>query len=333
MRMNLTNVVSIGIITCAISIQSFARIPEMIEDGIRQSDSAFFANVEWYATNLLSENVLEASGRVYPTRLIWGRLPEMPIAIPRQQFFLHMRSGPNIWDESVRSEEGARVPIIAFSSGTGDDIKVIYVIGDGIKPLPSSEDVLAVRVFDSRRDTRGLREELIQAVLNAQGSEVLWGYALRRLFLLEDDPDRRFDLLLDSRVQALASVPRLHYARTLLTGSRCPDYERCELPEDNPAHIRVPYDVVRATLAKLLGIFETTPYADMAEIAVTSFIDNPAHKSEFTAQEWVEIRQRIRTALDNPEHPLHKLPAERQAHCTKVLERVTREPNPFSSEK
>lgn len=330
---------ALSVILCVSAFgQAQGTIPGTVEHGIRLSDSAFFGILEWYDLVSPFENIMEASGRIHPTRPIWGDFPDDAVEIGWHRLCRRSRGGPpKIWDGLARDEDGARIPLLVLSTGTGADREIVYVLGDGFQPLPPKEDVLAVRSLESESDTPELREELIQVVLDPQASELLWKYALRRLYLLEDDPDRRFDLVLDPRIQSQGSGPRVAYAQGLLTGREAADYAKYRLVErPGGGHYRfhgpIPEELP-AIMLKLLAVFETTPSADMAHTALSSFLGNAAHKAGFTEVEWARIRARIRAALENPEHPLHSLPAERKEAANKTIQRVLREPNPFAPEK
>ena len=307
-----------------------------IEDSMGGADSAFAGILKWHEVRRPYENIIRASGTVFPSKVIWGELPKSPIDIGEKEFLVHGGSSMwTIWDGLGAVREGIEIPLLFLSRGQGADLEIVCTVGadqTGTSPVPG--DLLTVRALETKRDGPELREQLIAAVIRQESSEVLWTYALRKLYLLEEDPERQFDLVLDSRIQEKAPYApskgdagggRLWYATRLLTR---------QIPVRAGDQFHQPTsEELRATYEKLLDVFEDTPSAYMGETVIDRFDEQPARKAEFSDQEWSRIRARIRAALDNPEHPFHKLPAERQATVQSNIERVMKEPNPFASEK
>ena len=217
-----------------------------IEDKIGGADCAFAGSLQWHDVRRPYENIMLASGRVFPSKAIWGELPKSPIDIGQKEFLVHGGSSMwTIWDGLGAVREGIEIPLMFLSRGRGPDLEIIFVVGpDQTGTVAPPEDLLAVQALDAMRDGPQLREELIEAVISPDSSELLWAYALRKLYQLEDDPDKRFDLVLHPRIQEkspyapskgdagggrrLTRLPGDGTASTLDTGRRaaCGDHRR-----------------------------------------------------------------------------------------------------------
>lgn len=309
-----------------------------VEEAVRLSDAGFLATVEFKDVETLNPNEAKASSRLVAERTLWGELPFTSMELRRRRFSLVLTL--NV-DDPPWGSLAPNVPsprFLLLSSGSGADLEILHVIfaerEDGRPPI---EGLLVVRNMESEADSPELREDLIAAVIAPGSSELLSSYALRRLYSLEDDRNRRFDLVLHPRIQQSAPEWRSRYALNLLTGREIADlenYRLIELRADLIARQWGPSrDDVRFALEKLLELFENTRSADMASAAIGSFIGQPPVTAQFTEEERGQIRARIRKAVENPDHPIHKQPAERQPWIDRILKRVLREPNPFAPEK
>jgi hypothetical protein len=312
-----------------------------IEECIRISDAAFVAVLEFSDLEVLNRNEIEASARILTKEPVWGDVPFAEIPLMRRRFFSSgggSGEGPRQWDYLglSRIKEMNLIPIVLVSRGRGTHAEILHVqfAERNDQKLPINELVL-VRELESENDSSQLRERLIAIVIDPQNSELLWSYALRKIYRIEGDPSRRFDLVLHPQIQKLSPSTealrepfrsgRLEYATELLTGqitARPEDYYRQPSSEE-----------LRTIYEKLLEVFETAPSLYMADAALKTFTQQQARKAEFSDLEWNQIRARIRAALDNPEHPIRKLPAERQEALQANIQRVLKEPNPFAPEK
>ena len=312
-----------------------------VEDCIRISDAAFVAVLEFSDLEELNRNEIEASARILIKEPVWGDVPFVEMQLMRRRFFssrFGSGTGPRQWDflGLHRIKEMNLIPILLVSRGNGAEAEILHVqfAEQNDQKLPIDELVL-VRELESQNDSSQLRERLITAVIDPESSELLWSYALRKLYRLEDDLNRRMDLVLHPQIQELAPSTealrdpfrsgRLEYATELLTG------QITARPED---YYRQPSAAERRTVhEKMLEVFETAPSPSMAEATLKTFTQPPARKAEFSDQEWSRLRARIRAAVEKPEHPFRKIPAEQRANSNEALDRVLREPNPFAQEK
>lgn len=315
----------------------FSHIVSYVEEAIRESDSAYYGDLEWYEVERPNPNLLNASGRIHPVRPVWGSFPGESLNIGRNYFLVWGGSRvTTIWDVVPPNHEGRRIPIVLFSRGLGADREFLFVIGPGDANLvPPVHELLLVQSLESKKDSPQLRDELIQLVLNEGSSEVLWKYSLRRLYRLENDPIRRFELILGPPLQDMTFVPRLRYAGGLLTGLEIADpenYRRIQAVEGGGKYIVwVTRDEAREVLLKLLRVIETTSNPQLIPIALSGFLGNAAHNGQFTDREWSEIRRRVNTALDKEDHPSHQLSPDNQDYVLQLRNGINREPNPFSA--
>lgn len=302
-----------------------------VEEAIDLADAAYLVTVHFFDTKTddSNSNLVETSVRIVAERALWGELPFQSLRPPRREFRvgpLTMGNNYNPWNLLGPTVPSRR--LVLLSSGSGPDLRIVHVIFQARQDeeWPPIDDLLSVRELENKKDSAALREQLVEAAVDPNSSDLLWQYALRRLYLLEDDPNRRFDLIMNPRLlESDWKQMRLWYARTLLIG---PGPSEADVRER-----RISRDELRVVFERLLQTFETTTSPDMAATALNSFSDGTAKAMEYTDQEWSQIRARIRAAVENPEHPFHKLPADRQATTQRDIDRVLREPNPFAPEK
>lgn len=311
--------------------------PRSIEDAVQLADAAFttvlvFANVEE-----LSPNEILVSALIRSNEPLWGTIPFDKIELepgkfPRL-FLARSGKGPSPWDNVgfLWSKGVNQIPMAMLSRGQGEQVEILYVEIIRGSDRASKTDILLIKDLESCPENAALRDRLIDVVVDPTSSELLWSFALRKLFRLEMDPTRRFDLVLQPKIQTAPMIEslrepfrrgRLEYAVELLTGqthAKSEDYYR----QLSPQELRVVYE-------KLLEVFESTSSPYMAEVALKAFSQQRARSAEFSNQEWSQIRARFQAALNNPEHPFHNLPFERDTVAQEEVEKLMREPNPFA---
>ena len=302
-----------------------------VEHAVLRADSAFAATLEFFDVDKTNANILDVSGRIRPTLAVWGQLPGGPIELGRASFLLHGGSGGGFgpWETVVLGQRklGQQMPILVLTSDRDSGIEILYVVPpEGEKPPPPGDHLMMIRQFESEADSQNLRERLAGVARAPESSELQWSYALRRLCRLEEDPERRFDHVLDPRLQRSSSQPmRLSYAIALLTGVEYVD-------PTSPR--KIPPDEMRTVLVKLLEALEAGESTDMAVLALGNFVNQPVGEyAVFTDQEWDDVRQRIRNVVDNPDHPIHKARDVSRESANRVLDRLFGEPNLLSTEK
>ncbi len=299
-----------------------------LEQALRLGNSSFVAKLQWYD---VSEH--EASGRILPTHTIWGRLPGAPIEIGRHRSTMpgqpsclgQMRVGDC-------KEPNCGLPIMVISRNIEARAEILFVTHSyrWKNGEPLTDDLVAARVYEFASDGPELRRELIKVIADPDSTELLWMYALRRLYRLEDNHWDRIESLLHPQIQKSPrrgenepgpwNYGRLEYATGLLIGEitiGAPDY-------------RPPSDTdLGFVYTKLADVFEEAPTDYMAEVAINRFTEETTRRVRFSAPDWAGIWQRIRRALENPEHPIHKLPknSPQRESVNQALERLFGEPN------
>ncbi len=161
---------------------------QMVEKAIGLADAAFLVNVEFLDRHRITDNRVKAAARLVAVRSIWGRLPFATLELPPRTFPQDWYK-TNPWDLEVPSR-----PIILLSCGKGDNLKILHVINaEGMDELPPIEHLKVIREWEREDNTSSFRKRLIEAVDDPQSSQLLWSYALRRLYFLAQDTGDRFD--------------------------------------------------------------------------------------------------------------------------------------------
>ena len=289
-----------------------------VDQALQRADGAFRGTLEFFDVEKKNQNMVMASGRIVPREEVWGELPALPIELGRQTFLIYggSSSGFGPWSLGLTLDQGVRsVSLLVLykqSEAVPEILHVVFPERKGATLL--AEDLLAIRQFESEPDGELLRNKLIDAVLAPKSGELLWSYALRKLYSLEDNTGRRFDLVLSERVQRSGSSRRLWYAIRLLTGQIGVVTPKASSREE-----------IRSIIYKLLRTFETAPSSNMANVALGTFIDNPARIAQFTEAEWADIRVRVRAVCDDLHHPIHQLDDYGRGKVNNILERLLSE--------
>lgn len=281
------------------------------EEAVRMAESGFVGRLEWYDIG-----PSDASGRIVPTHAIWGDLPG-PIEIGRRRYL-----DVSVYEGRGSVREGGSLPLLCMSRGQGGAVETLFIAlsyrwKDGI---PLTDDMMLIHDFELAPDTFQLRRGLVNAVADPESSELLWSYALRRLYRSEKDSLERCLLLLDPRIQRSPpptdSLPgfhggRLGYATALLTG---------QVPKGLPGYAPPSADDLAAAYMVLVEVFEEAPTPYMARIALERFCDEPTRHTNLPAATWFESSSRIRAALQNPDHAVHKTTGETRKAVNDTLE-------------
>jgi hypothetical protein len=267
-----------------------------------------------------------------PKRTLWGKLPAGRVPADPEYLIVIKRTGGTL--------DGRFGAVLPGSYGVffwNDEQKELaFALPFDSKTSVPRRELMRIRSLVLRADSDDLRQDLLQIVLQADASDLLWTYALRQLYLLKKKAEDGFDLLLSQRVQAEAPAERIEYAVAILFGKEIVD-PSVYLVYDDGVHYPhgewgVSCKAKKSAFLRLLENFPNTPSPAMVEVTLGVLADAAALDVQVNDEEWMDIRARIAAADQDPEHPLHKLPAKRKEAADLVVERVLGEPNPFAEQ-
>jgi hypothetical protein len=263
---------------------------------------------------------------VLPKRLLWGKLPPGRVPADLEYLILIKPTGGML--------DGRFGAVSAGSYGVffwNDELKELRFAlpSDSKNPIPRTE-VMRIRSLVSQAASDDLRRTLVEIVLQPDASDLVWTYALRRLYLLKEKGADGFEQLLNQRIQAEAPADRLEYAVALLVGKEIADPFDFLLYDDGDRYPHGEWGpgckAKKRAFLRLLENLQSTPSPAMTEITLSLLADDSARDVQFSDEEWAEIRSRITAAVQNPEHGLHKLPVKRKEAANLMLERFLHHP-------
>ena len=186
---------------------------------------------------------------------------------------------------------------------------------------------MAARVYEFASNTPQLRGELMKIIADPGTTELLWPYAIRRLYRIGENHWERVSLLTDPVIQKAPRpepdnyVGRLECATSLLIGEPL-----CSGPDWIP-----PTTAELSDFYSRLGeIFADATTDYMAEVTLRSLAEDATRRVCWGASGWGRILETVRTALDDPHHPVYRVPEDRRTSVNDSLERLFDRPNMLS---
>lgn len=309
--------------------------PEVnIERALERASGAFLGTLELYDVSHESENVIMASGRVRAKESVWGALPVSPIELGRDTF-MRAGSGRGIdqWMPLVYELERGRrsQSVLVVYRSTDAETETLYVVLDQEDALARARaDVLRIRELEAAPATEELREQLQQAAVGADNSDMLWSYALRKLYRITENHEDRFECIFSEPLRRAGIAKRLQYAAELLLSNNFsqsvvrigPDGVDGRKPARSVKWVVGGPADGRRLRSEFLEVFETASSQQVAYIALGAFLEqNPATRVEWTPDELAVIRGRIEATFSNPDHPIRDLEHRKAVVLENKLER------------
>ena len=291
-------------------------------------------NITEFMIDQQNQNITMTSGRVVPLEAVWGERPSAPVELGRQAF-MHAGSGPGMdfWTPFVFLLDAGRrtVPLLVLYAERDGETHILHVIVAGHGSASEERaDLLQVRDFELQASGSELRNTLLNTVVSVDASELLWSYALRRLFRLAKSPDEAFDNVFNQRFQKAGIARRLDYAAELLISNGFSrSVEIVPAADDgNQEHRTLKWVIGGPTDGRIirdrfLRAFERAPNARAAAAAVIGFTkEDQATHVTWTDEELSGIRRRVEMVWNDPKHPVHELDEQRAKWVNKSVKRV-----------
>lgn len=311
------------------------RLAEHLEDALSDATGVFVGTMEFADVERRSENIITGSVKIISAETIWGRAISGPIELGHQRLILYGGSGRglDIWVSvaHLMARNMPSVPVLAVFREPEKQTGLLY--------LQFSEDKLCAReradfqaILRLRDEvpSEDLRNELLGIANAPESTEILWSYALRRLFLLGDDLEHRVTNTFGPVLQKNGDARRIHYALRLLVSnglsSSVVQTPGGEHSEPQRKWLRGGPCDGKALRWRLLDAFESAPNGTVALATALALLgDDPASRVHWTEAEISQIQERIIGALNNPKRAGHGLSEAQKRVIQKELERRTAE--------